>query len=112
MTIGEKNRLVEFWKPSEELDQENRPVDWTFVKSKYAEISGETGMAVIRRQASEGNINTDLARYSMRINFDRSIDTTMQVREHGTIYDVVAVRHDMAGRINTYVICHLGAANG
>lgn len=113
MTIGEMNRYIEIWRPSAAVDSENQPVGWELLKTKWAEIKGETGLRVINNATQNGGqINSGMGRYSMRVRYDRSIDTTMQVREHGVAYDIVAIRHDAAGRVDTFLICEQGGSNG
>lgn len=113
MTIGEKNRRISFYAPSTELDDENLPVEWEFVKARWANIVSETGMGRIRSEASAGGINTDLRKYSFRIAYDLTIDTTMQIRDSMDVrYDVVTVLHDHATRKHTDVVAQVGGSNG
>ena len=112
-TIGAKNRLIELWKPSAELDSVNIPVGWELYKSRWAEVAGETGMTVIRAASEAQGINTQLVRYSFRINYTRGIDANMQVRDRtGNRFNIIAVRNDEAGRQWTDIIAELGGANG
>ncbi len=121
MTIGEKTRYITINKPSTTLDAENRATGWVFHKRKWAEPMGQTGMGRIRSEASAGGINTDLQRYSFRINYDLSIDNTMQVvmrvRNADATFsdielDIQSVNHDHAGRDHTDLICQTGGSNG
>lgn len=112
MTIGEKNRLVKFYKPSTTLDAENNPTGWVLHKSKWADIKSETGMGRIRSEASAGGINTDLRKYSFRVTYDLSLDLTMRVEFHGVMMDVVTLLHDHAGRMYTDVVAEQGGNNG
>jgi len=113
--IGDRNRLVEFWKDSGAVDEANEPVPdpWVLHKKKWAHIKGETGMGTIRAAASAGGINTPLDRYSFRINYDKSITVGMQVREKdGTRYNILSVRHDKVDRNWTDVVAETGGSNG
>lgn len=113
--IGAKNRLVGFYRPSGETDAANEPVadPWELVKEKWAEIRGETGMGTVRAAAMSGGVNTPLDRYSFRVNYDTSLDITMQMRERdGTRYNIVSVRHDKADREWTDVVGETGGADG
>lgn len=115
MSIGEKNRFIEIYRPSGEVDSANEPVadPWTLHKTKWAEVKGETGMGNIRSAASAGGINTPLNRYSFRVNYDVSIDNTMQIRDRiGNRFDVVNVLHDHARRVDTWIVADVGGSNG
>lgn len=113
MSIGEKNRKIGIYKPDTAVDTANESAGWIFVKDKWAEIKTQTGMARVNSAASAGGINTSLVLYSFRVNYDRSIDTTMQIRDpEGNCYNVVNVLHDAARRVDTYLVAELGGANG
>ena len=116
MNIGNRNRLIEIWKPTGAVDGANEPLPdaWEFHKSRWAEIKGESGMASIRAASSADGIVTPLNRRSFRINHTPDITIDMQVREHsGTVRSqIVAVRHDDANREWTDVITETGGANG
>lgn len=113
MTIGEKNRRITINVPATTVNSANESTGWVFYKTKWARILGETGMGRIRAEASAGGINTDLRKYSFRVNYDRTIDVNMQVVDpQGYEYDVVTVLHDPAGRLYTDIVCQLGAASG
>jgi len=113
MTIGEKNRKITINKPSTTLDVENRPVGWVLHKTKWAQIMGQTGMGRIRSEASAGGVNTDLQRYSFRVNYDLSIDNTMQIVDpNGIEYDIQSVNHDHATRSHSDLVCQTGGSNG
>lgn len=116
MTIGAKNRLVEFWVlDPDAVDEANQPIpnSWALHKRKWADVRGETGMGSIKSAAQANDINTPLNRYSFRVNYDRSLDVTMQLRDpEGDRYNIVAVRHDKARREWTDVIAELGGSSG
>lgn len=113
MTIGEMNRQIDIYAPSPVVDGANESSDWVFVKSKWSEIMGETGMGRIRAESNAGGIHTGLNRYSFRVRYDRSFDITMQIRDReGNRYNIVNILHDKAGRINTYLIAEVGGSNG
>lgn len=113
--IGEKNRLIHIWKRSGAVDAANQPLpdSWVLHKSKWSRIRGETGMATIRAAASAEGIHTPLDRYSFRVNYDKSITVTMQIRGPGDArYNIIAVRHDEAMRDWTDIVAEIGGANG
>lgn len=113
MSIGEKNRQIEIWKPTDAVDGANQPLGWCFFKSKWAKINGEPGMGKIRAASSAGGIVTPSNRYSFRVNYDRCIDTTMQVRTaEGDRMAVLSVLHDLATRNYSDIVCELGGSNG
>lgn len=111
-TIGEKNRKIDIYGPSG-TNAANEQDGWVLIKSKWARVAGETGMGAIRAAASAGGIVTGLNRYSFRVNYDLSIDTTMQVRDpEGDTYNILTVRHDKAMRQYTDIVAELGGSNG
>ncbi len=113
MTIGEKNRYITINQRSTAVDAANESYTWVFFKKKWAEIMSQTGMGRIRADASAGGVNTDLQRYSFRVNYDLSLNNTMQVVDpNGIAYDIQTVIHDNAGRENTYLVCQQGGSNG
>lgn len=122
MTIGEKTRLVTINKRSTvDADAANESFTWVLHKTKWAEVLGQTGMGRIRSEASAGGINTDLQRYSLRVNYDLSIDNTMQAvlkvrNDDGTFsfiaLDIQSVNHDHAGRDHSDLVCQTGGSNG
>lgn len=116
MGQGQKTREIDIYKPTIVLDGANEPDGddpWTLFVTRWAEPKGETGMGTIRAAASAGGVNTPLNRYSFRINYDRSIDTTMQVRTpEGDRMDIVSVLHDLARRTYTDIVCQFGGSNG
>lgn len=113
MTIGERTKLVHFYKPSPIVDGANQSTGWILHKSKWAWIKTETGMGRIRSESSAGGINTNLMRYSFRIKYDLTIDTTMQVRDpKGNFYNILTLIHDHASEMWTDVVAEIGGSNG
>lgn len=105
--IGKRNRLVKFYKPLAAVNSANESIGWEPLpfKEKWAELRGETGMGSIRAAASAGGVNTPLDHYSFRVNYDRTLDTTMRVVDsEGDAYEIITVRHDKARREYTDVV--------
>lgn len=115
MPIGNRNRRIEIWQPSGAVNEANEPIpdDWVFVKSRWANIKGETGLGSIRAAGAAGGIHTPLDRYSFRVNYDTSITVEMQVRDpEGTRYNILGVRHDKENREWTDIVGETGGSNG
>lgn len=115
MSIGERNRRIEVWKPTGAVDAANQPLPnaWVLHKAKWAHVKGETGMAAIRSAAQSEGINTPLDRYSYRVAYDTSVTVDMQIREHdGSRLNIIGVRHDRANRDWTDIIAEVGGSNG
>lgn len=116
MGQGQKTREISIYRPTIVLDGANEPDGsdpWTLLYTRWAEPKGENGMGRIRAEASAGGINTALNRYSFRINYDRNVDTTMQVRTpEGDHLDIISVLHDLGRRTFTDIVCQLGGSNG
>jgi head-tail adaptor len=110
--IGAKNRRIAFYKPTTVVDAANEPTapQWIYVKHKWAQIKGETGMGAVRSASLAGNaVLTPLARYSFRVNYDTSLDASMQIRENdGSRLRIIGIRHDKEGRMWTDVIAEEG----
>lgn len=114
MSIGNRNRRIGIWKLSGAVNEANEPIpnDWVFVKSRWADVKGESGLASIRTAATAG-IHTPLDRYSFRVNYDPSITVEMQLRDpEGDRYNIVAVRHDKANREWTDIVGEIGGSDG
>lgn len=115
MSIGKRNRLVEFWEllPGG-TDPANEPLPdaWVLSKQKWAEVKGETGMSAVRAAGQSGGIVTPLRRYSFRVSYDKSLHIGMQARLAGDSYNVVGVSHDEARREWTDVIAETGGSDG
>jgi SPP1 family predicted phage head-tail adaptor len=113
---GNKTRQIDFYVPTVVIDGANEPDGsdpWVLYATRWAEIKGETGMGRIRAEASAGGVNTPLNRYSFRINYDKTIDTTMQVRTpEGDRLNVLSVLHDLARRTYSDIVCEMGGSNG
>ena len=111
--IGKKNRLITFCTYTTAVDGANEPVntDCVTVKQKWAEIKGESGMGSIRAAAMAGDlVNTPLARYSYRVNYDTSITAAMHIHDSdGVALRIIGVRHDKANREWTDVIAEEGS---
>ena len=113
--IGKRNRFVTIHKPLTAVNTANEVEGWddTPFKEKWAEIRGESGMGSIRAAAAAGGVHTPLDNYSFRVNYDLSIDVTMQLRDsEGSRYNIIGVRHDKARRNWTDIIVQLGGSNG
>lgn len=113
--IGAKNRRIGIWQHDGSMNEANEPNPdgWVEVKQRWAHVRGETGLGSIRAAAAAGGINTPLDRYSFRINYDRSITVEMQVRyPDGSRFNILGVRHDLADREWTDIVCETGGADG
>lgn len=108
--IGAHNRRIEIWKRVGAVDAANEPLPdaWALHRCKWAHVKGVTGMASIR-----DGVNSPLDRYSFRVNYDLTIEVTMRIRDtQGMRYNIVGVRHDLAGRDWTDIVAEIGGSNG
>lgn len=83
---------------------------WTLFKTKWADIRAPNGLGSIRNAAPE--IQAPIARYSMRIRYDKSITAAMRVVYEGENYNIDAVQHDLSGKVYTDLVCSVGGSDG
>lgn len=83
---------------------------WSTYKSLWAQPQGVSGLAAIR--AAEQGVALAPARYSFKINYRTDITDAMRVEYQGMIFDIRQVRHDLAGKRSTFLVCETGGNNG
>lgn len=110
---GRLNRRITIQRRGPEQDEAGQPIDgWVEVAKPWAWIKGQTGMGVGRQMAGEGTVATSLNVYSFRIRYRPAITDAMRVLYDGRVYDIKHVRHDLAGREWTDLVCELGGNDG
>lgn len=109
---GQRNRLGMVQARVPGVDGANQPLDqWQDVFSRWGEARTSSGMASVR--SSEQGVPVAPSRYSWRINYTpQGIDEGMRYVVNGTIFNILEVRHDFAGREFTDLVCDLGANRG
>lgn len=110
---GRLNRRITIQRRGPEQDEAGQPIDgWVEVGKPWAWIKGQTGMGVGRQLAGEGTVAASLNVYSFRIRYRPAITDAMRVLYDGRVYDIKHVRHDLAGREWTDLVCELGGNDG
>lgn len=116
MGAGELNRLLQFEKRSETVDELNQPVlgDWVAAFPPiWGNIKSPTGMGSIRGSGEAGGLPRDLNLYSIRIRYrnNGTITNGMRIVHLGTRFDIKQVKHDFDRREWTDLICEVGGNN-
>jgi head-tail adaptor len=118
LAAGGHNRRIVIEARAPGTDAANRPNGaWTEFKRKWTKIAGATGMGAIRQADTDG-VTRAIDQYSFRIRFDRSITDAMRVRElidgvaQSQAFDILQVRHDLARREWTDIVCEVGGNDG
>lgn len=113
LAAGSLNRRIIIQQRGSAQDPGGQPIDgWTEVAKPWAWIKGQTGMGVGRQMAGEGTVATSLNVYSFRIRYRLAITNAMRVLYDGQALDIKHVRHDLAGREWTDLVCEMGANDG
>lgn len=113
VAAGNLNRRITIQRRGPEQDEAGQPIDgWVEVAKPWAWIKGQTGMGVGRQMAGEGTVATSLNVYSFRIRYRPAITDAMRVLYDGQAFDIKHVRHDLAGREWTDLVCELGGNGG
>lgn len=113
LAAGNLNRRITIQRRGPKQDAGGQPIDgWVEVVKPWAWIKGQTGMGVGRQMAGEGTVTTSLNLYSFRIRYRPAITDAMRVLYDGQAFDIKQVRHDLAGREWTDLVCELGGNDG
>jgi len=111
---GRRNRLVSVQRRSTGVDSQNQPLDtWEVVKTLWADIKGQTGMGSIRGGEHTEGVATNTSAYSFRVNHNpTAFDRGMRVAYGGAFFNIVDIRHDIAKREWTDLVCTTGDSDG
>lgn len=113
MKAGELNRQIVIQSRDSGSDAAGQPVDtWTTLATVWSKILGATGMGSIRQSANRDGVSVELNSYSFRIRYRTDVDAAKRVVFDGNNYDVKQVRHDLAKREWTDLVCELGGNAG
>lgn len=113
LPAGKLNRRIVIQQRGPEQDAGGQPIDgWAEVAKPWAWIKGQTGMGVGRQMAGGGTVATSLDVYSFRIRYRPAITNAMRVLYDGQAFDIKHVRHDLAGREWTDLVCGMGGNDG
>lgn len=107
---GNLNRLIRIQERAfpRTVDSLNEPVvAWTTIITCYADIKGTTGLGSIRDR-NESGLSSEANAYSFRIRYRPAVDNAMRVLLDDTRYEIRQVRHDLANRVWTDLVCEVG----
>lgn len=112
IAAGELNRLLQFQRRLETLDDLNQPVlgNWENFVQRWGNIRTPSGMGSI---APVDGVPRALNHYSIRTRFlnDGSIGVGMRIVHNGTIFDIKQIKHDFDSREWTDYVCEVGGNN-
>jgi SPP1 family predicted phage head-tail adaptor len=107
--IGKLNRRIVIQSRDSGTDDAGQPVQtWTTLATVWAHILGATGMGYIKAGVDGVEVNA----YSFRIRYRTDLDAADRVVFNGQNFDVKSVRHDLAGREWTDLVCEVGGNDG
>lgn len=87
--------------------------EWVAVGAPiWANAMGASGMASIRQSSSQDGVARSLNSYSFRIRYRPAVTADMRLVCGGEIFDIKQVRHDLAERLWTDLVCEQGADDG
>lgn len=109
MEIGKLNRRIVIQSRDTGEDAAGQPVQtWTTLATVWADILGATGMGFIKSSVEGVEVNA----YSFRIRYRTDVDAADRVVFGSQNYDVKSVRHDLAGKEWTDLVCQVSSPNG
>ncbi len=107
------SRRIQIQRRGPVQDAGGQPVDgWIEVAKPWAWIIGQTGMGMSKQMAGEGTVDGSIDAYSFRIRYRPSITAAMRVLHGGQAFDIKQVRHDLASREWTDLVCEQGGNDG
>lgn len=108
LAAGDLNRQVLIEARAAGKDALNQPNGaWGTFATLWCAVRGSTGMGVIK-----GGLDVPVSAYSLRIRYNTSITDAMRVNLGGKIMDIIEVRHDLANKDWTDLVCRAGGNNG
>ncbi|ULJ59748.1 phage head closure protein [Wielerella bovis] len=101
MQAGLLNNRVEIWHFHETEDETGATVQqWAVFLRLWADIRHLSGSQTIK-----ADTQTERVKASIRIRFNEKIQSGMQVRYRGEIYQIDAVLHDYQKKTYTDLVC-------
>lgn len=113
LPAGKLNRRITI----QERKDEQRPGgqvinDWVDVAKPWSWVKTQSGMGAAKQMGGEGTLVTTEVPYSFRIRYRPSVTGSMRVLYQGVVFDIIQVRHDLAGRVWTDLVCAQGVSDG
>lgn len=109
MKAGDLNRQIVIQSRDAGDDDAGQPLQtWTTLVTVWAHVLGATGMGYIKAGVGGVEVNA----YSFRIRYRTDLDAADRVVFNGQNFDVKSVRHDLAGKGWTDLVCEVSDANG
>lgn len=101
MQAGRFSTRVMLQQPSSGFDALGQPVNtWADVEPLWADIRGNSGL-----QALRADMETSVAKFSIRVRYRDGITSAMRVTQGSTVYQIEAVLPDVARRQYVDLVC-------
>lgn len=109
MRAGKLRSVIVLQSRDSGTDVNGQPAQtWTTLDTVRADVLGATGMGTIKSAVGGVEINA----YSFRIRYRSDVDAAKRVVFNGQNFDVKAVRHDLARKEWTDLVCEVGGNDG
>lgn len=113
MEAGQLNRRITIQQRVEEQRPGGQVVDqWKDVARLWSWVKTQSGMGAAKQVGGEGTLVTTEVPYSFRIRYRPNIMASMRVLYQGSVFDIIQVRHDLANRVWTDLVCTQGISDG
>jgi SPP1 family predicted phage head-tail adaptor len=107
VNAGSLNRRITIQKPVNAQDEAGQQLQaWDTVCQRWANVSGQTGMGTIT--GAQENVSASVERYSIRIRYFEGVAAGMRAVLGDKVFTIRQVRHDIAKRDYTDLVCELG----
>jgi len=112
MRAGDLNRMVRIEKRGAKTGLNAPSQTWELHATVWASIKTQSGMGAAKQMSANG-VTSSAVQYSVRIRYRTTVKADMRVvTKDGTIFDIKQVRHDMADREYTDLVCVQGQNDG
>ncbi|MGG4604304.1 phage head closure protein [Paenalcaligenes sp. Me131] len=110
LPAGNLNRRIVIRHKDAGQDETGQPTGKGAIVAKpWAWIKTQTGMGVTR---NAGNVSASIDAYSFRIRYRKGITDAMCIECDGMVFDIKQVRHDVANKVWTDLVCRQGGMDG
>lgn len=114
MEAGKLNRRILVEKRADGQDETGQVLDcWERVGWFWAWVMTKSGISASRSLVGDDDgVSRSIVRYSFRIRFNKRIAPSMRVVYQDVVFDIKQVRHDLAGKEWTDLVCEEGGNVG
>lgn len=115
LPAGKLNRRIRIQRRIQAQDVGGQLIDgWVDVAKPWTWIKGQTGMGAGKQRymVGEGTVAASVNFYSFRIRYRPWVTDAMRVLFAEQAFDIKQVRHDLAGKEWTDLVCEQGGNDG